>query len=106
MLDYKTNRAGDGRLLSGYAPQRLEAIMAQHHYPFQALLYTLALERYLRQRLHAYERARHLGHTIYLFVRAAGLAPQAGIWARRFDDRLLDAVDAVFAGAWLEGQPA
>ncbi|MBX3688346.1 UvrD-helicase domain-containing protein [Dokdonella sp.] len=106
VLDYKTNRAGDGRLLSGYAPQRIEAIMAQHHYPFQALLYTLALERYLRQRLHEYQRARHLGHTIYLFVRAAGLAPQAGIWARRFDDRLLDAVDAVFAGAWLEGQPA
>lgn len=106
VLDYKTNRAGDGRLLSGYAPQRLEAIMAQHHYPFQALLYTLALERYLRQRLRDYQRARHLGHTIYLFVRAAGLAPQAGIWARRFDDRLLDAVDAVFAGAVHAEQPA
>jgi exodeoxyribonuclease V beta subunit len=75
--------------------------MADAHYRFQALLYTLAVERYLRQRVAGYERARHLGETLYLFVRAVGLAPdtapEAGIWAQRFDDRLLDAVDEVLA---------
>ena len=41
-----------------------------------------------------YVRAQHLGDAIYLFVRACGLAPDAGVWRQRFDDALIDAVDA------------
>ncbi|MBL8297438.1 MAG: UvrD-helicase domain-containing protein [Rhodanobacteraceae bacterium] len=94
VLDYKTNYLGDA--LADYAPAGLAAAMDQHHYGFQALLYTVALDRYLRQRLPHYQRARHLGDAVYLFVRACGLAPGAGIWRKRFDDGLIDAVDAVF----------
>jgi exodeoxyribonuclease V beta subunit len=101
VVDYKSNRLGYGTRLSDYAAPQLARAMADAHYRFQALLYTLAVERYLRQRVAGYERARHLGETLYLFVRAVGLAPdtapEAGIWAQRFDDRLLDAVDAVLA---------
>jgi exodeoxyribonuclease V beta subunit len=65
------------------------------------LLYTLAVDRYLRQRVDGYRRSTHLGAAIYLFVRAVGIAPQtapgAGIWSERFDDALLDAVDATLA---------
>jgi exodeoxyribonuclease V beta subunit len=96
VLDYKTNYLGDG--LADYAPARLDAAMDEHHYGFQALLYTVALERYLRQRVPHYDRERHLGESIYLFVRACGLAPGLGIWRRRFDAALLDAVDTVFGG--------
>ena len=39
------------------------------HYPLQALLYTVALHRYLRWRLPAYNPARHLAGVLYLFVR-------------------------------------
>jgi exodeoxyribonuclease V beta subunit len=92
VLDYKTNYLGDA--LADYAPARLSAAMDEHHYGFQALLYTVALDRYLRQRLPRYSRADHLGDAIYLFVRACGLAPDAGIWRHRFDDALIDAVDA------------
>ena len=107
MLDYKGNRLDDGgeprksAYVSNYAPARLELAMDHSHYRFQALLYTVAIDRYLRQRVSNYERGKHLGETIYLFVRAAGIAPEispsAGIWAHRFDDALIDAVDAVFA---------
>jgi exodeoxyribonuclease V beta subunit len=96
VLDYKTNYLGDG--LADYAPARLATAMDEHHYGFQALLYTVALERYLRQRLPDYDRERHLGESIYLFVRACGLAPGLGVWRRRFDAALLDAVDAVLGG--------
>jgi exodeoxyribonuclease V beta subunit len=96
VLDYKTNYLGDG--LADYAPARLATAMDEHHYGFQALLYTIALERYLRQRLPDYDRERHLGESIYLFVRACGLAPGLGVWRRRFDAALLDAVDAVLGG--------
>ncbi|MCQ4164324.1 UvrD-helicase domain-containing protein [Tahibacter harae] len=91
VLDYKTNYLGDA--LHDYAPQRLEAAMQEHHYGFQALLYTVAVERYLRQRLPGYRRAQHLGEAIYLFVRASGLDAASGIWRHRFDGALLDAVD-------------
>jgi exodeoxyribonuclease V beta subunit len=41
----------------------------QAHYPLQALLYDVALHRFLRWRLADYEPARHLGGVLYLFLR-------------------------------------
>ena len=101
VLDYKGNRLGDrstGGTLADYAPLALDKQMQDQSYDLQALLYTVALDRFLRGRIDGYDRNLHLGETIYLFVRAAGLAPQAGIWRQRFDDRLLDAVDAALGG--------
>jgi len=101
VLDYKSNRLGTATRLSDYAAPQLERAMADDHYRFQALLYTVAVDRFLRQRIAGYRRDR-LGEAIYLFVRAVGIAPdvapRAGIWTQRFDDALIDAVDAVLAG--------
>ncbi len=96
VLDYKSNHLGDD--LAAYAPHVLTAAMDAHHYRFQALLYTIAVDRYLRERVDGYRRTRQLGETIYAFVRAVGLGPAAGVWRCRFDDALLDAVDAVLGG--------
>jgi exodeoxyribonuclease V beta subunit len=100
VLDYKSNYLGDH--VEDYLPDALGAAMDAHHYRFQALLYTVALDRMLRQRLDGYTRERHLGEAIYLFVRAVGLAPEAGVWRHRFDDALIEAVDNVLAGRELE----
>jgi exodeoxyribonuclease V beta subunit len=43
--------------------------MAQHDYPLQAILYSVALHRYLRWRLPGYAPDRHLGGVAYLFLR-------------------------------------
>ena len=43
--------------------------MAEHDYPLQALLYSVALHRYLRWRLPDYQPERHLGGVAYLFIR-------------------------------------
>jgi exodeoxyribonuclease V beta subunit len=45
--------------------------MVRAHYVLQALLYTVALHRYLRWRLPGYDPDRHLGGVYYLFVRGA-----------------------------------
>jgi exodeoxyribonuclease V beta subunit len=103
VLDYKSNYLGDR--LDGYTPDALRVAMDDHQYRFQALLYTVAVDRMLRQRLPGYRRQQHLGEAIYLFVRAVGLAPQAGIWRHRFDDALVEAADAALAGR-LEGVAA
>ncbi len=97
VLDYKGNYLGDR--LADYQGAALRATMDHRDYRFQALLYTVALDRYLQQRLgDRYERRLQLGECFYLFIRAAGLAPGVGIWRQRFPDALLDAVAAVLTG--------
>lgn len=70
IVDYKTNRLGTGDLtVDHYTRDRMAAEMLRSHYPLQALLYAVALHRYLRWRLPGYDPARHLGGARYLFVR-------------------------------------
>jgi exodeoxyribonuclease V beta subunit len=95
VLDYKGNWLGER--VADYLGDALRVAMDHSHYRLQALLYTVAVHRLLRQRIPDYSPARHLGGYVYLFVRGAGLAPGAGMYVERFDDALLHAVDAVFA---------
>jgi exodeoxyribonuclease V beta subunit len=72
VVDYKTNWLGDdGEPLSAwhYRPSALAAAMQRAHYPLQALLYAVALHRYLRWRLPGYDPERNLGGVLYLFLR-------------------------------------
>ena len=98
VLDYKGNYLGD--YAADYTGPALSAAMDASYYRFQALIYTVAVDRYLRQRLgSAYGRRANLGECIYFFLRAAGLAQGAGIWRHRFDDALLEAVDEVLSAS-------
>jgi exodeoxyribonuclease V beta subunit len=74
VVDYKTNwlgphRTGEPLTAAHYTLPRLTEAMIASNYPLQALLYGVALHRYLRWRLAAYDPARHLGGSLYLFVR-------------------------------------
>jgi exodeoxyribonuclease V beta subunit len=72
VVDYKTNRLGvpDEPLTAwDYRPAALAEAMRQAHYPLQALLYEVALHRYLRWRLAGYDPEQHLGGVLYLFLR-------------------------------------
>jgi exodeoxyribonuclease V beta subunit len=76
IVDYKTNWLGPvgpaGReplTAAHYGPARLAAAMTAANYPLQALLYGVALHRYLRWRLPGYLPEDHLGGVLYLFVR-------------------------------------
>lgn len=70
IVDYKTNRLGRGDLTAAhYTRELMAAEMIRSHYPLQALLYSVALHRYLRWRLPDYDPHRHLGGAQYQFVR-------------------------------------
>lgn len=72
VIDYKTNRLGrrgEVPLPDDYSSQAMVPAMAEHHYPLQSLLYSVALHRYLRWRQAGYDPVRHLGGIAYLFVR-------------------------------------
>jgi exodeoxyribonuclease V beta subunit len=81
VVDYKTNRLGQrqpsgGLDLSAYHPDALATAMIGSHYPLQALLYCVALHRYLRWRLPDYDPATHMGGVMYLYLRGM-LGPKA-----------------------------
>ena len=72
VADYKTNALHPRGLPVGpddYDPDRLVAAMEEHDYPLQALLYSVALHRYLRWRVPGYRPDAHLGGVAYLFLR-------------------------------------
>jgi exodeoxyribonuclease V beta subunit len=70
VVDYKTNWLGGDRLTAAdYAPEAMTTAMQEAHYPLQALLYSVALHRYLRWRQPGYDPAVHLGGIQYLFLR-------------------------------------
>ena len=80
VVDYKTNRLGAEPLSTWhYRPEAMAEEMRRTHYVLQALLYCVALHRYLRWRLPGYDPDRHLGPVLYLFVRGmAGPEAPAG----------------------------
>jgi exodeoxyribonuclease V beta subunit len=72
VVDYKTNWLGaDGEPLSAwhYRPAALLDAMYAAHYPLQALLYVVALHRYLRWRVPGYDVERDTAGVLYLFLR-------------------------------------
>ncbi len=100
VLDYKSNR------LPGYGPAQLAEAMAHSEYDLQALIYTLALHRWLRFRLgDGYDYARDFGGVRYVFCRGLDATRDdgTGIHAWRFDPVLVHELDALFAGAGPHG---
>ncbi len=93
VLDYKSNR------LPAYDVAHLQRAMAHSEYDLQALIYTLALHRWLRFRLGGtYDYARDFGGIRYVFCRGldATCNDSPGIHAQRFAPELVHALDAVF----------
>ena len=92
VLDYKSN------LLAGYDEATLAAAMRASEYDLQALLYVVALHRWLRVRRRGdYDYARDFGGVRYLFCRGLARDSASGIIAPQFDAALVEAVDALLA---------
>lgn len=92
LADYKSNWLGDKP--TDYDLSALTEAMVLHSYPLQYLIYSLALHRYLKQRLPDYDPDMHFGGVYYLFIR--GMQPdwgQAGVYYDRPSAALLAALD-------------
>ena len=95
LADYKTNHLGNR--LNDYRPDQLSRAMLDRRYDLQSWLYTLALHRYLQQRLHDYDYATHFGGCYYLFLRAMRHrhGPDFGVHFRRPDYAQLAALEQI-----------
>ena len=106
LADYKTNRlrGPEEALMSWhFRPEALAAEMYDAHYPLQALLYSVALHRYLRWRLRGYEPERHLGGVLYLFLRGMSAletvrfdGQPCGVWSWRPPAPMVQALSDLF----------
>jgi len=103
VLDWKSNHLGYAP--ADYGPDALAAAMAGHGYHLQALLYSVALARYLAQRVPDYRHEAHFGGVLYLFVR--GVRPDwqcvdgaaTGVHFHRPSAATLARIDALFGAA-------
>lgn len=72
VVDYKTNRLHDHGAEpqpGDYGAAAMHRSMMEHHYLLQALLYSVAVHRYLRWRLPGYDPDVNLAGIAYLFLR-------------------------------------
>jgi exodeoxyribonuclease V beta subunit len=72
VIDYKTNRlaaAGEPLTVWHHRPEALAEEMQRSHYGLQALLYAVAVHRYLRWRAPGYDAERDRPAVLYLFLR-------------------------------------
>lgn len=92
IVDYKTN------ILPDYSPTSLQAAVQEHAYDLQAIIYTIAIHRWLRFRLHdRYQYSRDFGGIYYLFCRGLNLEnPQSGVYSIRFSQNCIETIDALF----------
>ena len=81
--------------------------MDSHHYHLQYLLYSLALHRFLAQRLKGYDYDSHFGGCYYLFIR--GMSAQNldfnGIYFSKPKRKVIEQLDDLFAGSKGDGAP-
>jgi exodeoxyribonuclease V beta subunit len=91
VMDYKSND------LPAYDAAALSHTMAASEYDLQALLYTMAVHRWMRLRLGpSYDYDRDFGGVRYVFCRGLDAAdPGRGMFVPHFARELVEAVDAL-----------
>lgn len=102
LLDWKSNHLGPRR--ADYVAGRVTHAVHDHGYQLQALLYLLALHRWLRHRLPGYDYDRHVAGAWVLFVR--GVRPgwtddaghPTGIWSARPPREVIETLSARLDG--------
>jgi exodeoxyribonuclease V beta subunit len=95
ILDWKSNHLGNSTLEYGPAGMRRE--MEQSMYPLQYLLYTVALDNYLRLRIAGYDYDRHFGGVFYIFLRGVD-GTGNGIFADRPPKEFIQELSGILIG--------
>jgi len=82
IFDWKSNWLGPST--ASYAQQNLAAEMVRNFYVLQLSIYTVALHRYLVQRVPRYDYEKDFGGVFYIFLRGVDAAdPASGVFPTR-----------------------
>lgn len=99
VADYKSNFLG--AKFEDYQQQQLHEAMLHHDYYLQALLYTLAMHRFMKNKLSNYSYKSHIGGAQYLFLRGMSVGQKGcGVLTVQPPLQLIESLDKLF----LEGE--
>lgn len=97
VADYKSNHLGDS--YDNYHYSAMEQAMTGHDYHLQAILYTLALHRWLKYKIPNYDYHTHIGGAYYLFIRGMSQTePGNGVYFVLPEKPMIEALDDLFSG--------
>ena len=98
LVDWKSNHLGDH--FDDYRPAQLSHVMVEDFYFLQYHLYTVALNRYLRQTIPNYDYQSHFGGVFYLFLRGIGgrTSDDCGVFFDKPQGRLISDLEALLIG--------
>jgi len=96
IADYKSNFLGNSA--QKYDKQSCKEAMYDHHYHLQYLIYTLALHRFLKQRIKDYDYDSHFGGVYYLFLRGMSVENEnmQGIYFHKPELKVIQQLDGLF----------
>ncbi|WP_166423685.1 UvrD-helicase domain-containing protein [Paraglaciecola sp. 20A4] len=101
VLDYKSNYLGGE--YSDYNGEAMANAMQEHDYYLQAILYTLALHRWLKNKWPDYDFTRDMGGAYYTFLRGMHSDnPGNGVFYIKPSQALIEDLDALFSGRYGE----
>jgi exodeoxyribonuclease V beta subunit len=96
-VDWKSNWLGTDA--SNYAPQNIAVEMTRNFYNLQLSIYTVALHRYLQQRLADYDYEKNFGGAFYIFLRGIDpKRPSNGIFFAHPPHKFVQHLNQVFHG--------
>ncbi|MFQ3190401.1 MAG: exodeoxyribonuclease V beta subunit [Paraglaciecola sp.] len=98
VVDYKSTYLGDN--LNDYTQHSMSKDIRDKGYDLQYLIYTLALHRFLKQRIPDYEPETHLGGVYYLYLRGMTQGSETGVYANKVSATLIDKLDGIFSGQY------
>lgn len=97
ILDWKSNFLGDQ--LKNYASENLVEAMNESNYHLQYLLYTVAVDKFLRSRLgNDYNFETHFGGVVYVFLRGVRPEKKHGFFVQQVKKKELDQLQEVLLG--------
>lgn len=91
ILDWKSNYIGDH--VDDYSHLEINTVMNDHNYHLQYLIYTLAVDKYLKRKLKDYSYDKHFGGVIYIFLRGARKGKNSGVFFTKPLERKIRALD-------------
>ncbi len=101
ILDWKSNYLGDQ--LSDYSPDKLDEAMTDHNYHLQYLVYTIAMVRFLRNRIPDFDYEEHFGGVYYLFLRGVRKEGGSGVFFEKIDGEVLEHIEAIVGSQTMGG---
>ena len=97
ILDWKTNFLGN--TTGDYDKEALQKAMMESNYHLQYLIYTVALVRFLRQKVENFDYDKHFGGVYYLFIRGMRKGENTGIYYTKPSKERILALDKMLSGA-------